>query len=45
MTLNSKALCISLSAITFAVTLAVAADPNAPAIISPTSTPYPSIDV
>jgi hypothetical protein len=40
MTLNIKALCKFLCATTFATTLAVAADPNPPTVISPTSTPY-----
>ena len=40
MTLNSRTVCTSLCAMTLAVALAVAADPNPPTVISPTSTPY-----
>src|SRR5689334_1235151 len=40
MTLNIKAVCTLLCAISFAAALAVAADPNPPTVISPTSAPY-----
>src|SRR5579872_14019 len=43
MNLSSRALGI-LGAMTITATLAVAADPNPPAVISPTSTPYPLIN-